>query len=212
MYAQRSSVKDLIEQVGWDRLIQLTCTRLGNFTLTKLLWVRENEPEKLEARSFSVMLPKITSAFGSRRESIYVADASGTLMLDVANRQWSASVAAVEMDPHIGLRCMNRPSLWTGFRHWRGATGLGFGTPVVAGGRDQSAGSVEWESSRRAQSAPPSEHREWYCFQRTYRARSSKAVCTPSAMRVPGRWHVMALTQAAGLSTALVSRQLHNLS
>jgi len=45
--------KDLIEQVGWDRLIQLTCNPpLANFTLTKLLWCARTKPENWKARSF----------------------------------------------------------------------------------------------------------------------------------------------------------------
>ena len=38
--------QDLTAKIGRERLIQLTCNpALANFTLTKLLWVRENEPE-----------------------------------------------------------------------------------------------------------------------------------------------------------------------
>ena len=50
--------KELNERIGADRLIQLTCNpALPNFTLTKFLWTRENEPENWK-RVRSVMLPK----------------------------------------------------------------------------------------------------------------------------------------------------------
>src|SRR5260370_42175521 len=50
--------RDLNERIGAERLIQLTCNpALPNFTLTKFLWVRENEPENWK-RVRSVMLPK----------------------------------------------------------------------------------------------------------------------------------------------------------
>src|SRR5260370_1139289 len=50
--------RDLTSKIGQERLIQLTCNpALANFTLTKLLWVRENEPEHWK-RVRSVMLPK----------------------------------------------------------------------------------------------------------------------------------------------------------
>src|SRR5256885_7075055 len=49
---------ELNERIGSAKLIQLTCNpALTNFTLTKLLWVRENEPQNWD-RISSVMLPK----------------------------------------------------------------------------------------------------------------------------------------------------------
>ena len=95
--------RDFTQKVGAERLIQLTCNpALPNFTLTKFLWVRENEPDNWR-RVRSVMLPKDYVRFrltGSR--AIDVADASGTLLLDVANRRWSREVLeAAEMDASI---------------------------------------------------------------------------------------------------------------
>jgi xylulokinase len=50
--------RELTEKIGAERIIQLTCNpALANFTLTKFLWVRENEPENWK-RVRSVMLPK----------------------------------------------------------------------------------------------------------------------------------------------------------
>src|SRR5215472_8156172 len=85
--------RELTKKIGADRLIQLTCNpALPNFTLTKLLWVRENEPEQWK-RVRSVMLPKDYVRFRLTSErATDVADASGTLMLDVARRRWSSEV------------------------------------------------------------------------------------------------------------------------
>jgi xylulokinase len=84
---------ELNKRVGAERIIQLTCNpALANFTLTKLLWVREHEPENWK-RVRSVMLPKDYVRFrmtGDRATDM--ADASGTLMLDVANRRWSSEM------------------------------------------------------------------------------------------------------------------------
>ena len=79
--------EELNEKIGAAILIQLTCNpALPNFTLTKFLWVRENEPENWK-RVRSVMLPKDYVRFRLTGErAIDVADASGTLMLDVAKR------------------------------------------------------------------------------------------------------------------------------
>src|SRR5581483_11612858 len=87
--------KELTDQIGAERLIRLTCNpALPNFTLTKFLWVRENEPENWK-RVHSVMLPKDYVRFcltGERATD--VADASGTLMLDVTKRNWSSEILA----------------------------------------------------------------------------------------------------------------------
>ncbi len=85
--------KELERTIGLDRLIQLTCNPpLTNFTLTKLLWVRKHEPQNWQ-RVRKIMLPKDYVRFRLTGESaIDVADASGTLMLDVAHRTWSSEV------------------------------------------------------------------------------------------------------------------------
>src|SRR5271155_326840 len=82
--------RELNERIGSERLIQLTCNpALPNFTLTKLLWVRENEPENWK-RVRGVILPKDYVRLQMTGElATDVADASGTLMLDVAHRRWS---------------------------------------------------------------------------------------------------------------------------
>jgi len=79
--------RELTKRIGAERLIQLTCNpALTNFTLTKLLWVRENEPDNW-ARVRSVMLPKDYVRYRLTGErATDMADASGTLLLDVANR------------------------------------------------------------------------------------------------------------------------------
>ena len=89
--------RDLTEKIGAEKLIRLTCNpALPNFTLTKFLWVRENEPENWK-RVRSVMLPKDYVRFRLTGEKATdVADASGTLMLDVANRRWSDEVLQAE--------------------------------------------------------------------------------------------------------------------
>src|SRR5579863_4083110 len=92
---QRSEAQcqELEQTFGREVLIDLTCNPpLTNFTLTKLLWVRENEPENWR-RVAHVMLPKDYVRFRLTGErAIDMADASGTLMLDVANRRWSSEV------------------------------------------------------------------------------------------------------------------------
>jgi xylulokinase len=90
---------EIERRIGLDRLVSLTGNRaLTGFTAPKLLWLRTHEPEVF-ARIRSVLLPKDyvrLKLFGER--AIDVADASGTLLFDVANRRWSEEVlAALEL-------------------------------------------------------------------------------------------------------------------
>jgi xylulokinase len=80
-------------RVGLERLIALTGNRaLTGFTAPKLLWLRRHEPE-IYARIRHVLLPKDYVRFRLTGErAIDAADASGTLLFDVAARRWSNEV------------------------------------------------------------------------------------------------------------------------
>jgi xylulokinase len=84
---------EIEERVGLERLIQLTGNRaLTGFTAPKLLWLRNHEPDTY-ARITHVLLPKDYVRLRLTGErAIDVADASGTLLFDVANRRWSDEV------------------------------------------------------------------------------------------------------------------------
>jgi xylulokinase len=191
------------EKVGADKLIRLTCNpALPNFTLTKFLWVRENEPQNW-SQVRSVMLPKDYVRFrltGDR--AIDVADASGTLLLDVANRRWSNEILqAAEIDESLLPQLFESPDV-CGKVNAAGAaaTGLKVGTPVVAGAGDQAAGATGMGVV-----APgvvsATIGTSGVVFAATDRpALDSKGRLHTFCHAAPGRWHVMGVTQAAGLS------------
>lgn len=193
----------LTEKIGADNLIRLTCNpALPNFTLTKFLWVRENEPQNW-SQVRSVMLPKDYVRFrltGDR--AIDVADASGTLLLDVANRRWSREILqAAEIDESLLPRLFESPDV-CGEVNAAGAaaTGLKVGTPVVAGAGDQAAGATGMGIV-----APgvvsATIGTSGVVFAATDRpALDSKGRLHTFCHAAPGRWHVMGVTQAAGLS------------
>ncbi len=195
--------RELNEKIGPARLIQLTCNpALPNFTLTKFLWTRENEPENW-SRVRSVMLPKDYVRFrltGDR--AIDMADASGTLILDVARRQWSDEVLqAAEIDRSLLPALYESPDV-CGKVSAIGAeaTGLAAGTPVVAGAGDQAAGATGMGVV-----APGTVSATIGTSGVVFAATDRPALDPQGRLHtfchaVPGRWHVMGVTQAAGLS------------
>ena len=194
---------ELSRRIGEERLIQLTCNpALPNFTLTKFLWVRENEPHNWSCVR-SVMLPKDYVRFrltGDR--AIDMADASGTLLLDVAKRRWSKEVLqAADIDERLLPQLFESPEV-CGEINAAGATATGLkpGTPVVAGAGDQAAGATGMGIvAPGAVSATIGT--SGVVFAATDRpALDSKGRLHTFCHAVPGRWHVMGVTQAAGLS------------
>jgi xylulokinase len=135
----------MTEKIGFSRLIQLTGNRaLTGFTAPKILWVRDNEPEVF-AKAAHMLLPKDYIRYKLTGEyAMDVAEASGTSLLDVANRQWSKEVIdALEIPESWLPRLVEGPEISGEVSAEAAAiTGLRAGTPVVGGGGDQAAGAV----------------------------------------------------------------------
>src|SRR5207302_1661636 len=127
---------EIEERVGLTRLIQLTGNRaLTGFTAPKLLWLRRHEPTTY-ARVAHVLLPKdyVRLRLTGGEHAIDVADASGTLLFDVAGRRWSQEMLeALELDPAWLPRALESPAV-------SGETGAGI--PVAAGAGDQAAAAL----------------------------------------------------------------------
>ena len=195
--------RDLTARMGADQLIRLTCNpALANFTVTKLLWTRENEPENWK-RVRSVLLPKDYVRFRLTSEKATdVADASGTLLLDVARRQWSTEVLqAAEIDRSL-LPALHESAEVCAKISAAGAeaTGLSVGIPVVAGAGDQAAGAIGMGVVTPG-TVSATIGTSGVVFAATDRpALDPKGRLHTFCHAVQGRWHVMGVTQAAGLS------------
>jgi xylulokinase len=126
---------EIEQRLGLEALIARTGNRaLTGFTAPKLLWLQRHEPD-LHARIAKVLLPKDYVRLRLTGEhAIDVADASGTLWLDVGARAWSQPVLdALEVDPAWLPRLLESPEV-------SGATAEG--VPVAAGAGDQAAGAL----------------------------------------------------------------------
>jgi len=202
---QRSEVQcqQLTEQIGASRLIELTCNpALTGFTLPKILWVKDHEPEHWR-RLRSLLLPKDYVRLRlTGDKAIDVADASGTLLLDVSARQWSREMLdTAGINDNVLPRLFESPEI-TGSVSQSAAelTGLRAGTPVVAGAGDQAAGAVGMGIVKPG-SVSATIGTSGVVFAATNNpALDPKGRVHTFCHAIPNRWHVMGVTQGAGLS------------
>jgi len=137
--------EEIRARVGRERLIQITGNdALTGFTAPKLLWVQRHEPESWE-RVRHILLPKDYVRYRLTGDhAVDVADGSGTILFDLAERTWSPEILdALDIEPALLPATYEGPER-TGAITGEASelTGLRHGTPVVAGGGDQSANAV----------------------------------------------------------------------
>jgi xylulokinase len=136
---------EIREAVGPERLIEITGNdALTGFTAPKLVWVRDHEPD-VWARTAHVLLPKDYVRLRLTGDlALDKADGAGTLLFDLAARDWSAEMlSALGIDPAWMPPTFEGPEVTGAISASAAeATGLRAGTPVVAGGGDQSANAV----------------------------------------------------------------------
>jgi xylulokinase len=193
----------ITDQVGAEQLIRLVSNpALTGFSAPKILWVRDNEPEIFE-RAAHFLLPKDYIRFRLTGEfATDVSDASGTLLFDVTNRRWSQEMlGALELDPKLLPRAYESPEI-TGkiTRETALVTGLKAGTPVVGGGGDQASSAVgNGIVLPGLTSATLGTSGVIFAFTETPTLDPQGRIHT-FCHAVPGKCHVMGVTQGAGLS------------
>ena len=132
-------------RLGKDRLVQISGNdALTGFTAPKIVWVRNHEPDVYD-RARHVLLPKDYLRYALTHEyAMDKADGSGTLLFDLEKRDWSNEILDALEIPGAWLPPTFEGPEITGriTREAAEATGLREGTPVVAGGGDQSAQAV----------------------------------------------------------------------
>ena len=189
--------------VGKERLIEITANpAMTGFTASKLLWVKNNEPEIYE-KCAHVLLPKdyirymLTGEFAAE-----VSDGSGMQLMNVAKRTWSSELIS-DLGLDIGMLAPLYESVEVTGKvtaEVAAVTGLKAGTPVVGGAGDQAAGGVGngivtpgAVSATIGTSGVVFAHTENMTVDPLGRVHT---LCHA----VPGCWHIMGVTQAAGLS------------
>lgn len=195
--------EEITQKVGAQRLIEITANpALTGFTASKILWVRNHEPESY-ARCKHILLPKdyirfiLTGVFATE-----VSDASGMQLLDVPNRCWSQEVLEkLEISPSLFAKVYESPEI-TGYitPDVARSTGLSEKTAVVGGAGDNAAAAVGTGIVRDGRAFTT------IGTSGVVYAHSSKVKIDPKGRvhtfccAVPGCWHVMGVTQGAGLS------------
>ena len=192
---------EITERVGAGRLIEITANpALPGFTASKILWVRENEPE-VYGKCRHILLPKdyirykLTGTFATE-----VSDASGMNLMDIPNRCWSDEILSVLEIDRLLLADMHESYEITGklTKDAAALTGLAAGTPVVGGAGDNAAAAIGTgvvESGRAFTTIGTS----GVIF-----AHSDAATIDPAGRvhtfcaAVPGAWTVMSCTLSAG--------------
>ncbi|WP_375104018.1 xylulokinase [Paenibacillus sp. RS8] len=134
-----------IEKTLGATLIEVARNRaLEGFTLPKILWVQENEPEVL-SQAYQFLLPKdyvrlrLTGDY-----AMDYSDAAGTLLLDVGSKTWSAEIAeAFELPLSLCPRLVESfEQTGTLLPDIAEASGLLSSTKVFAGGADNACGAL----------------------------------------------------------------------
>ena len=137
--------KRITEQVGTKNLSEWVANpALPGFTAPKVIWLRDNEPERYAAVR-TLLLPKdYINLRLTGQQATDVSDASGTLLFDVRRRAWSADmVEALEIPAEWLPRAFESyEAIGTLTPEAAEATGLTAGTIVAAGGADNACGAL----------------------------------------------------------------------
>ncbi|NLC17099.1 MAG: xylulokinase [Clostridiales bacterium] len=194
--------KKIAEKCG-DKIIEITANpAMPAFTAAKLLWVKDNEPD-IYSQCAHILLPKdyirfkLTGVLATE-----VSDASGMQLLDVPKRTWSGELCEIlRIDAKI-LPEVYESSYISGYVNAQAAeeTGLYKGTPVAGGAGDQAASAVGngiIEQGKVSDTLGSS----GVVFAHTQEPLIDKLGRVHTFCHaVEGQWHVMGVTQGAGLS------------
>ncbi len=141
----QSQCDEIYKRMGREKFLRITGNlALPGFTAPKILWVAQNEPD-VYARAKHVLLPKDYIRYRLTGEcAMDKADGAGTVLFDLKARDWSDEVLSALDIPHAWMPPTFEGYEFTGQVTPEAAlvTGLRAGTPVAAGGGDQTAQAI----------------------------------------------------------------------
>ncbi|MBQ8341103.1 MAG: xylulokinase [Clostridia bacterium] len=189
--------------ISRDHLVEITANpALTGFSASKIMWIKKHEPENF-AKCAHILLAKDYIRFKLTGEyATEVSDASGMQLLDVPKRAWSAEVCEKLGIDMSYLAKVYESAEVTGHVTAEAAmlTGLPVGLPVVGGAGDNAAAAVGTGVCR-AGKAFTTIGTSGVVFAPTDEpVIDFKGRIHTFCAAVPGTWHVMGVTQAAGLS------------
>ncbi|APR06791.1 xylulokinase [Lentilactobacillus parabuchneri] len=136
--------EEIMDKMG-ERFVEITHNKpLEGFTLPKLLWVKENQPEIFK-QATTMLLPKDYLRFRmTGKLAIDYSDATGTVMLDVDKQRWSQEILDAFDIPASLCPPLVRSIDETGhIDDWYSEySGLSTDTKTFAGGADNACGAV----------------------------------------------------------------------
>lgn len=195
--------EEITRTIGRERLIDLVSNpAITGFTLPKILWLREKEPENY-AKTSKILLPKdyVRMRLCGDKASD-VADSSGTLLFDVRSRKWSSKMLdAMEISANLMPEVFESIEQ-TGYVSSVGAaqTGLVAGTPVIAGAGDNAAGAIGMGIVRPG-TVSVTIGTSGVVFVVTGSPTYDPEGRTHTLCHaIPGRWHMTGVTLGAGMS------------
>ncbi|UOQ91832.1 xylulokinase [Halobacillus shinanisalinarum] len=137
--------KEIYEVVGNDRLLEITKNpALEGFTLPKLLWVKEQEPE-IFSKAAKFVLPKDYLRYKlTGLLHMDYSDAAGTLLLDIRSNSWSNELCeALELSPDLCPPLVDSHEQTGSITSYISElTGLSTSTRVFAGGADNACAAI----------------------------------------------------------------------
>ncbi len=206
IWCDQRTVKEcnqITEIIGHEKLIDITANpALTSFTLSKILWIKNNEPASYKEIAH-ILLPKDYIRFKlTGQYATDVSDASGMQLLNIKNRCWSDEIITkFEIDKNWLGKVYESQEI-TGYINEECAleTGLAISTSVVGGAGDQAAAAIGCGIVREGRISDTI-GTSGVIFAHTDKPLIDyKGRVHTFCHAVPNKWHIMGVTQGAGLS------------